>query len=70
MAEEYPRALEITGDGRFIVYARHDPDGSRLSLSRYAEEVAWHEGEGIYADGTGIAKTSEFYVRYFDEEQQ
>ena len=70
MAEEYPRAIEITGDGRLTVYARHDPEGSRLSLSRYAEEVAWHEGEGIYADGTGIAKTSEFYLLYFEEEQQ
>ena len=70
MAEEYPRALEITGDGRFTVYARHDPDGSRLSLSRYAEEVAWHEGEGMYADGTGIAKTSELYVLYFEEDQR
>ncbi len=70
MTEEYPRALEITSDGRFTVYTRHDPDGSRLSLSRYAEEVAWHQGEGIYADGTGIAKTSEFYIRYFEEEQQ
>ena len=70
MVEEYPRALEITGDGRFTVYARHDPDGSRFSLARYAEEVAWHQGEGMYADGTGIAKTTEFYVHYFEEEQR
>ena len=67
MAEEYPRALEVTGDGGMTVYARHDPDGGRLSLSRYAEDVAWHEGEGVYADGTGIAKTTECYVLYFDE---
>ena len=67
MAEEYPRALEITGTGGMTVYARHDPDGGRLSLSRYAEDVAWHEGEGVYADGTGIAKTTEVYVLYFDE---
>ncbi len=67
MAEEYPRALEVIGDGGMTVYARHDPDGSRLSLSRYAEDVAWHEGEGMYADGTGIAKTTECYVLYFDE---
>ena len=67
MAEEYPRALEITADGRLTVYARHDPDGSRLALSRYAEDVAWHEGEGVYADGTGIAKTTECYVLYFDD---
>lgn len=70
MAEEYPRAIELTGDGRMTVYARHDPDGSRLSLARYAEEVAWHEGEGVYADGTGIAKTTECYVLYFEEDRR
>lgn len=70
MAEEYPRAIEVTGDGRITVYARHDPDGSRLSLARYAEEVSWHEGEGVYADGTGIAKTTEYYVHYFEEERR
>ena len=70
MTEEYPRAIELTGDGRMTVYARHDPDGSRLSLSRYAEEVAWHEGEGMYADGTGIAKTSEFFVHYFEADRR
>ena len=70
MAEEHPRALEISGEGSLTVYARHDPDGSRLSLSRYAEDVAWHEGEGMYADGTGISKTTEFYVHYFEEDQR
>lgn len=70
MAEEYPRAVELTGDGRMTVYARHDPDGGRLSLARYAEEVAWHEGEGVYADGTGIAKTTECYVLYFEADRR
>ena len=70
MAAEYSRAIEVAGDGRMTVYARHDPDGSRLSLARYAEEVAWHEGEGVYADGTGIAKTSEFFVHYFEEDRR
>ncbi len=70
MAEEYPRAIEMSGVGRMTVYARHDPGGSRLSLARYAEEVAWHEGEGMYADGTGIAKTTEFYVLYFEEDRR
>ena len=70
MAEEHPRAIEVTGDGRVTLYARHDPDGGRLSLARYAEEVSWHEGEGIYADGTGIAKTSEFFVQYFEEDRR
>ncbi|MXY96985.1 MAG: hypothetical protein F4Z29_04365, partial [Gemmatimonadetes bacterium] len=70
MAEEYPRAIEMTGDGRMTMYARHDPEGSRLSLARYAEEVAWHEGEGVYADGTGIAKTTECYVLYFEEDRR
>ena len=70
MAEEHPRAIEATGDGRVTLYARHDPDGGRLSLARYSEEVSWHEGEGVYADGTGIAKTSEFFVQYFEEKQR
>ena len=70
MAEEYPRAIELTGDGRMTVYARHDLDGGRLSLARYAEEVAWHEGEGVYADGTGIARTTECYVLYFEEDRR
>jgi len=70
MAEEHPRAIEVTGDGRVTLYARHDPDGGRLSLKRYSEEVSWHEGEGVYADGTGIAKTSECFVHYFEEKQR
>ena len=70
MAEEHPRAVEVTGDGRVTLYARHDPDGGRLSLARYSEEVSWHEGEGVYADGTGIAKTSEFFVQYFEEDRR
>ena len=37
---------------------------SVLSLKRYAEEVAWHEGEGVYADGTETAKSSEFFVDF------
>ncbi|MCY4543638.1 MAG: hypothetical protein OXD39_00255, partial [Gemmatimonadetes bacterium] len=70
MAEEHPRTIEVTGDGRVNLYARHDPDGGRLSLARYSEEVSWHEGEGLYADGTGIAKTSEFFVQYFEEDRR
>ena len=27
--------------------------------------MAWHEGEGVYADGTGTAKTSELFVTWF-----
>ena len=70
LAEEFPRAIEMTDEGRMTVYARHDPDGGRLTLARYAEEVAWHEGEGVYADGTGIAKTTECYVLYFEEDRR
>ena len=70
LAEEFPRAIEMTVEGRMTVYARHDPDCGRLSLARYAEEVAWHEGEGVYADGTGIAKTTECYVLYFEEDRR
>ena len=71
MAETYPNALEITAglDG-ITTYFRRDPEGKKLTLSRYAEEVAWHEGEGVYADGTGVAKTSECFVHYYDATEQ
>ena len=66
MAEEYPKALETAPGGQGIeVYLWRDPDGGRLDFRRYAEEVAWHEGEGVYADGTGTAKTSEFFVCFY-----
>jgi hypothetical protein len=71
MAEEYPKALEVSHDGGGIaLYLWRDPDGGRLSLKRYAEEVAWHEGEGVYADGTGIAKTSEFFIHFYAADQR
>lgn len=64
MAEEYPKALGVGPHGVDIFFWR-DPAGRRLSFKRYAEEVAWHEGEGVYADGTGTAKSSEFFVDFF-----
>ena len=64
MAEEYPKALGVGPQGVDIFFWR-DPAGRRLSFKRYAEEVAWHEGEGVYADGTGTAKSSEFFVDFF-----
>ncbi len=65
-AEEYPKALGTSGAGDGIdVYLYRDPDGAQLSLKRYAEAVSWHEGEGVYADGTGVARTSEFFVCFY-----
>lgn len=64
MAEEYPKALGVGPQGIDVFFWR-DPAGRRLSFKRYAEEVAWHEGEGVYADGTGTAKSSEFFVDFF-----
>lgn len=64
MAEEYPKALGVGPQGVDVFFWR-DPAGRRLSFKRYAEEVAWHEGEGVYADGTGTAKSSEFFVDFF-----
>ena len=64
MAEEYPKALGVGAKGIDVFFWR-DRAGGRLSLKRYAEEVAWHEGEGVYADGTGTAKSSEFFVDFF-----
>jgi len=70
MAEEYPKALGASGGGRGIdVYLWRDPDGGRLNFRRYSEEVAWDEGEGVYADGTGTAKTSEFFISFYGTDQ-
>lgn len=70
MAEEGPKALQasVGPEGQaFIDALVYDhPDGKPLDLSRYAEEVAWHEGEGVWSDGTGTAKTSELFVLGID----
>ena len=66
MPEEYPKALRATGTGKGIdVFLWKGVDGKRLSLKRYAEDMSWGEGEGVYADGTGTAKTSEFFVCFY-----
>ena len=66
MPEEYPKALRAGGTGKGIdVFLWKGVDGKRLSLKRYAEEMSWGEGEGVYADGTGTAKTSEFFVCFY-----
>ncbi len=66
MPEEHPKALRATGTGKGVdVYLWKCVDGKRLSLKRYAEEMSWGEGEGVYADGTGTAKTSEFFVCFY-----
>ena len=64
MAEEYPKAIGVDRGG-IDVFLWKDPDGGRLHFRRYAEDVAWHEGEGVYSDGLGTAKTSEFFIDYF-----
>ena len=66
MPEEYPKALRVAGTGEGVdVFLWKDIDGKRLSFKRYAEVVSWEEGEGVYADGTGTAKTSEFFVCFY-----
>jgi hypothetical protein len=61
MAEEFPKALSASSDSLRVYPWRH-PSGRRLSYSRYSEEMAWDAGEGVYADGTGSARTTEFFV--------
>ena len=58
MAEEYPKALGASPSG-IDIFLWHDPAGTPLNYARYAEEVAWHEGEGVYSDGLGSGKSSE-----------
>ena len=65
MPEEYPKALRGHANG-IDLYLWKDADGGRLGFNRYAEEVSWGDGEGVYADGTGTAKTSEFFLCFFD----
>ena len=65
MAEQHPTALRANAGGGIDALVWHHPEGRLLSLARYSEEVAWHEGEGVYADGTGTAKTSELFVTWF-----
>ena len=45
MAEQHPTALRVSGGG-IAAMPWHHPEGRLLSLERYSEEVAWHEGEG------------------------
>ena len=68
IAEEYPKALGLDPGG-IDLFLWKDPDGGRLDFRRYAGEVAWHEGEGVYSDGLGTAKTSEFFLDYFRGEE-
>ena len=71
MPEEYPKALRVAGTGKGVdVFLWKDIDGKRLSFKRYAEAVSWEEGEGVYADGTGTAKTSEFFVCFYKAVQR
>ena len=68
IAEEYPKALGLDPGG-IDLFLWKDPDGGRLDFRRYAGEVAWHEGKGVYSDGLGTAKTSEFFLDYFRGEE-
>ncbi len=65
MAQEGPKALRASAGTGVEALPYSHPDGDRLKLSRYSEDVAWHEGEGVYSDGTGTAKTTELVVSYF-----
>ena len=71
MPEEYPKALRVAGTGEGVdVFLWKDIDGKRLSFKRYAEVVSWEEGEGVYADGTGTAKTSEFFICFYKAKER
>ena len=67
MAEQHPTALQAGGGG-IAAMPWHHPEGRLLSLERYSEEVAWHEGEGVYSDGTGAARTTELFAAWFAPE--
>ncbi|HJN29679.1 MAG TPA: hypothetical protein QF604_17390 [Candidatus Latescibacteria bacterium] len=69
MAKEFPKALHVSPDTGIEALPYCPAEDERMQLSRYAEDVAWHEGEGIYSDGTGTAKTTELFVTYYDSGQ-
>ncbi len=66
MAEEYPKALGASADG-IDIFLWHGEGGKALGYQRYSENVAWHEGEGVYSDGLGSAKSSEFFLCFGDD---
>jgi len=69
MPEEYPKAIGINGDGEGIdLYLWRDPDGQRLSFARYDESVHWELGESAYSDGLGVAKTHEYFIAFYNPE--
>ncbi len=68
MAAEYPKALGLSTAGLDVFFWR-DTAGKKLSYQRYAEEVAWHEGEGVYSDGLGSAKSSEFFLCFYSADE-
>ena len=70
MAKQGPAALRVSCDDGIEALPYHHPEGDRLQLARYSEDVAWHEGEGIYSDGTGTAKTTELFVTLFASGQE
>jgi hypothetical protein len=71
MAEEYPRALGVSPDGSAIEACLwRDPNGGSLSFARGSEEVRWGQGEGIYSDGTGSAKTSELLLYFYQPDEE
>ena len=61
MAEEYPKALGASASG-IDIFLWHSEEDRQLRYQRYSEDVAWHEGEGVYGDGLGSAKSSEFFL--------
>ena len=69
MAEEYPKAIGVDRGG-IDVFLWKDPDGGRLHFRRYAEEVAWHEGEGVYSDGPGYGQNLGIFHRLLPAQYQ
>ena len=67
MSEEYPKAFGVSHKGIDVFLWRSNNAESHLDYSRYSEEVAWHEGEGVYADGIGSAKTTEYSLCFSPE---
>ena len=67
MPEEFPKAIRANRPSPGVdLLLWKDSGHGRLAFNRYSEEVSWDEGEGVYSDGTGAAKTSEYLIHFFD----
>jgi hypothetical protein len=63
-AEAFPKAIRLSKNG-METYLWFGDDGNYLNFRRYSKVIDRKSQEGIYSDGLGTAKTSEFFLHFF-----